>query len=361
VTSAVPAVDPLPAVLQGIDEGLVGRLRLTPERVLSADGDSFVTVLCRDADGARRVLKYVSHPSRDAGRRLANETRLVTHLEAHPPLRFLTRRDAGPGYLVTDYDPGRLLRPERLDDDATLKAIAGALVEFQTIRPDTTALGIVDREAIATYYFKVLLKHIVHVLPAYLGALEAARSVLAVSTAMPSILRSRVPCHGDFLPTNLLYDESAGRVTFTDLEGFMTANHPLFDVVALFTIANGDLRRWTWQPRFLRFYLAGAGAALGLDPRSSDFAAAYRGILIFFLVYRLNEARIRMANGAYFDGHSRARYLARKAGDLLLGRPAAWRPERTPALDVRAQNLRGALSQRGFRQHLDAMLAEVSA
>jgi aminoglycoside phosphotransferase (APT) family kinase protein len=350
------AADPQPSVLDRIDEELVDRLRLTPERVLSADGDSFVTLLCRDTTGAQRVLKYVSGGAHDAHRRLTNETRLVTQLHARPPLQLLKRRDDGHGYLVTDYDPGRLLRTERLDDDATLRAIAGALVEFQTIRANADTMGIVDREGIATYYLKVLLKHIVHLWPAHLGARDAIRSVRAVMAALPAIRRRRVACHGDLLPTNLLYHAAEGRVTFTDLEGFMTANHPLFDVLALFTIDQHDLRCWKWQQRFLRFYLA-RSEAIGLDPRSSGFARAYRGILIFFLVYRLNEARIRLTNNAYFDGVGRLRYVSRKAAHVMLGRADAWQREPAAALDVRADNLRYALSPSGFRQHLDEMLA----
>jgi hypothetical protein len=248
-----------------------------------------------------------------------------------------------------------------MDYDPTLEAIAGALVEFQTIRADFRALGIVDRERVATYYLKVLLKHIVHLWPAHLSAADAARSVQAVTAALPAIRRSRVPCHGDFLPTNLLYHADEGRVTFTDLEGFMTANHPLFDVLALFTIQDGDLRCWSWQPRFLRFYLARASRSIDLDPLSSDFRDAYRGILIFFLVYRLNEARILLANTAYFDGIGRLDYLKRKAVNVMLGRPEAWRREAAAALEMRRQNLRRALSLECCRRHLDAMLAVARA
>jgi aminoglycoside phosphotransferase (APT) family kinase protein len=354
----VPTTRPQTAGDEGardLDEALAKQLRLTTERVLSADGDSFVTLLCRDASGARRVLKYVSSGTADAHRRLTNETRLMAQLQPRPPLRLLTARAAGPGYVVTDYDAGRLLRVEHLDDDPTLQAIAGALVEFQTAATGQDTIGIVDRGGVTRYYLKTLLKHILHLWPAQLRTADAARSMAAVAAALPTIVRERVPCHGDFLPTNLLYDAAGRSVTFTDLEGFMT-NHPLFDVLALCTIDGADLRAWRWQPRFVRFYLQRARAALDLDPRSRRFADAYRGILVFFLVYRLNEARIALSSGAYFDGTAKLRYLGRKTADLLRGRTAAWRPHPAAALQLRTANLRLALSRRGFRGHLEAMV-----
>ena len=76
--------------------------------------------------------------------------------------------------------------------------------------------------------------------PVYLTASEAARCVAMVRAALPAIQRQRVICHGDLIPTNLLHhaDES---ITFTDLEGFMSENHPLFDVLAFFTTSTRNL------------------------------------------------------------------------------------------------------------------------
>ncbi len=339
----------------GLDQRLLDRLRLMPEHVLSADGDSFVTLVCRDASGRRVVLKYVHGGSADAHRRLTNESRLVRHLPTRPPLRLLAWRDDGPGYLVTEYDAGRSLRPEGLDDGPLIDTIADALVEFQSIRVAPKATGIADREHAATYYLKVLSKHILHLWPDYLSAWEAARSLRAVSASLPAILSRRVPCHGDFLPTNLLYHADDRTVTFTDLEGFMSANHPLFDVLAFLTIGNHDITNWTWQPRFLRRYLSRGERTLGLDPRSRPFRSAYRGILTFFLVYRLNEARLGLAGTGYFDSLAKSTYVTRKAARLLAGRRDA-RGD-AAALAVRTRNLRGVLSSKGYGDHLETVLA----
>src|SRR5438067_2514428 len=95
---------------------LLRRLGLRTDAVLSDDNDSFITLLCRDEDGRRVVLKYVHSGSPDAYRRLRNEALLFKHLRVRPPLGLLRHRADGPGYLVTEYDPGTLLRPDRFDD-----------------------------------------------------------------------------------------------------------------------------------------------------------------------------------------------------------------------------------------------------
>jgi hypothetical protein len=303
------------------------------------------------------VLKYVSSGTPDAYRRLKNEALLLQHLPVRPPLRLLRPDDTGPGYLVTKLDPGLRLRPEHLDDGRAYHAIADALVEFQTIRIDVGRLGIVDREHLATYYLKVLLKHILHLWPAHLSAQEAAASMTIVARALPAILRTGVLCHGDFLLSNLLFHPDDGTVTVTDLEGFMSRNNPLFDVVAFFTMSELDLTRWDWQPRFLEYYLEQTAGTLQLDPASREFNTAYRGLLTFFLVYRLNEARIALQKSAYFDGRGKRDYLVAKLIGLAQGRPELWRDETMrEALAVRANNLRRILSARGYGEHVEHML-----
>jgi hypothetical protein len=173
---------------------------------------------------------------------------------------------------------------------------------------------------------------------------------------MPAILTRRVVCHGDFLPTNLLYHAEDRTVTITDLERFASADHPLFDVLALFTIEDGDITGWEWQRRFLHYFLAKSAQTLGLDPRSREFARAYRGILTFFLVYRLNEACISRTNSSYFDGRGKSGYVTRKLATLLRGRTAACeQSDPTSALRIRMLNLRRVLSSDGYLEHLDAM------
>jgi aminoglycoside phosphotransferase (APT) family kinase protein len=331
---------------------LLDRLGLAGERVISADGDSFVTLRCRDAVGRPLVLKRTRTGCRDTIRRLTNEALLCRDLPVGGPLRLLKYRDHGTGYLLTEFDEGRLLLPEQLDDEATIRAIVGALTRFQRIRLDLRRIGVVDREHPATYYLKVLLKHILHLWPAYISARDAARAVTIVTAALPAILRQRVICHGDFLPTNLLYHREDGSITLTDLEGFMTANHPLFDVVALFTMNDYDLTQWSWQRKFFRRYLDLASMS-GLDPRSDAFVEAYRGILVFFLVYRLNEGRIALLDTAYFDGLGKQQYLKRKIKRLASGHHSVRRdPEIAEALETRTRNLQRVLSRRHFREHL---------
>src|SRR5262245_48403317 len=225
---------------------LMKTLGLRSDTVLSDDGDSFVTIACRDEADRRVVLKYVRSGSADAYRRLTNETRLVKHLRTRPPLRLLPYRADGHGYLVTDLDPGVLLWPDRFDH-AVAETVADALGQFQTIQPDVRPLGIVDRERLSTYYVKVLTKHLLHLWPAHISARDAAACFATVTAALPAIHRVRVICHGDLLPTNLLHHPNEGSITFTDLEGFISANHPLFDVLAFFTISGRDLTEWSWQ------------------------------------------------------------------------------------------------------------------
>jgi hypothetical protein len=344
--------------LEVICSELLARLRLTTEGTICDTGDSFVTLRCRNETGSLVVLKYVSSGSLDAYRRLKNEALLLQHLPVRPPLRLLRLGSAGPGYLVTELDPGILLRPEDLHDRRVFNPIADALIEFQAIRTDVGGFGIVDREHMATYYLKVLLKHILHLWPAHLSAQEAASCMTIVTTSLPAILRTSVICHGDFLPSNLLFHPDDGTVTVTDLEGFMSRNHPLFDVMALFTMNDLDLARWDWQPLILLYYLEKTAGMLQLDPASREFNMAYRGVLISFLVYRLNEARIDLQHGAYFDGRGKRDYVVTKLIGLLQGHPELWRDEKMrEALEVRKSNLRRMLSVSGYDEHLERMLA----
>jgi hypothetical protein len=336
---------------------LLKTLGLTLERPLSDDGDSFVTLICRDASDTPVVLKYVSSDSPDAYRRLANESRLFASLRVSKPLRLLSVRTAERGYLVTTFDPGVLLGPDTIADDRVVPLVAEALVAFQTAAIRGSALEIADRERLSIYYFKVMAKHILHVWPSLLTAIEAAKCVAVLTASIPAIRAIGVPCHGDFMPTNLLYNAEAATITFSDLEGFMTANHPLFDVLALCTVTEHDLHDWEWQTRFLGEYFRRAGDAMQLDAQSERFREAYRGILIFFLVYRLNESRLVRERATYFDGATKAQYVGRKAWRLTTDREG-WRyAEVSPGVEVHARNLRRALNTRAFDDHLDAVLA----
>ncbi|HEX7796566.1 MAG TPA: phosphotransferase [Vicinamibacterales bacterium] len=347
-TTAQPGTSPLPApnlVSGNAREDLLKQLGLEFDATISDDGGSFVTMACHDATGRRMVLKYLQRASADARRRLHNETVLVKHLPARRPLRLLTHRSSGPEYLLTEFDSGALLYPDALDS-RTIETVAGALARFQSMRPDLERCAIADREKLSTYYLKVLFKNLLHLWPAHISATEAVRCQAIVSQALRAICRQTVICHGDFLPTNLLHHREDDSVTFTDLEGFISANHPLFDVLAFCSISSLDVNNWEWQRHFLSQYFEAARETLGLDPRARDYRTAYRGILIFFLVYRLSEQRMGLSGGAYFDGVGKRRFLVRKARGLVAGRRASWHDDAIgAALDIRKRNLRRALSR----------------
>ena len=333
--------------------------RLAAERAISDDGDSFVTLLCRDEAGERVVLKYVQPGApRDAYRRLRNETLLMQQVRTEWPLRLLRHRVSGEGYLVSEFDRGRLLRPATIGDDDIVRGIAIALAGFQHWCRDGDAIaGVRERERTGYYYVKVLLKHVLHLWPTHLGAVDCLRACAIVIGALPWILRRATPSHGDFLPTNLLYHDEDGSVTFTDLEGFTRGNHPLFDALALCTADERELSEWSWQPAFLRSYLAHASGAGRLDPQSSEFRRAYRGILTFFLVYRLNEALINHRGGHYFDGVSKAAFAGRRLRAFLGGTRGRTAEAWTPGLEARLRNLRRTLPASGFSAHLQSMRA----
>jgi hypothetical protein len=335
---------------------LLARLSLTYERTLSDDGDSFSTLVCRDADGDRVVLKYMHSDSPDGRRRLTNETKLLTLIPSLPPMRVLRHRASGIGYVVTDFDDGVLLRGPAMDDDRISSVVAEALARLHSIRIDFAQHGIVDREDVARYYVKVLTKHLLHLWPSLLTAKEAAQCLSLLRSALPDIAATVVPTHGDLMPTNLLYNAGAGSVTFTDFEGFQSANHRLFDVLALCSVSDRPLDEWHWQARFIQTYLR-AAAAPGLAFDNPAFRAAYRAILVFFLAYRLNEARLLARNESYFDGLPKRTYVLSRARRLLLTRHA-WR--HTPdAADVAVygRNLRCALNRDRFAEHFMFMQA----
>jgi aminoglycoside phosphotransferase (APT) family kinase protein len=345
-----------PPVDDAIGAPLLAKLGLVRESALSDDGDSFITLACRDGNGAPVVLKYVrADAPRDAYRRLDNETEMLRRLPTRVPLRVLRHLASGNGYLVTELDGGRLLVPRSVGDPGVVRVVADALACFQSVPADAGLFTIRHRESVGFYYLKVLAKHLLHLWPKHLSTATATRALLVVSLALPAIVRRATLSHGDFLPTNLLYHDDDSTVTFTDLES-VAINHPLFDVLALFTMDERDIDRWDWQASFLHRYLERAGATLRLDPARQDFWDAYRGILIFFLVYRLNETLLNVTGDWYFGGHSKMGYVRAKVRDHLTAgtRPRAGEPLAVEVL-VRARNVARLLSRDGFRKHVEHM------
>jgi hypothetical protein len=348
------------------DEGLesiLARLGLSVVRTMD-ENESFAILRCVDTSGLPRVLKYLHHDSADARRRMNNEALLLAGRrggEGSP--RLLTHRAHGTRFLLTDYDPGELLRPGRMQDEAVCLAAADALAAFHDIRLRNLDTAIVDREPIATYYRKVLAKHLLHLVPSYLSLGDAAASARILQKCLPAISSRASICHGDFLPTNLLYHPDDQTITITDLEGFITANHPLFDIVALFTTDERPLSEWNWQPRFLERYLAASSGCLFRSVDDEDFDHAYRGILTFFLVYRLNEARLHVENKAYFDGLSKAGYLRARAMGLPreLIKHCGRRGGLGRGLETRHANLRLVLAAEGYQEHRRSLVAPLSS
>ena len=342
-----------------VGHGLLRQLGLSLGHVISGDGDSFVTLLCRDDQNAQVVLKYVRPDApRDAYRRLDNEARLLQQVPTEWPLRLLRHRVSAAGYLVTELDFGRLLRPGTMDDEHVVRAVATALALFQESARGQRLEGIRDREPVAVYYLKVLVKHLLHLWPDELTAWQCCRALAIVAAALPAMLRRSAPSHGDFLPTNLLYHDGDASVTFTDLEAFMRGAHPLFDVLAICTVDDREVADWTWQAAFVRCYLGHITGAARLNPQSRAFQRAYRGLLTFFLIYRLSEARMNAGTGRYFDGVSQSAFLRRKLTALLRGvrhDPAGVR--RGDGLDARRANVRRLLEGSAVRAHLRAMRA----
>jgi hypothetical protein len=342
-----------------VGHDLLRQLRLSLGHVISGDGDSFVTLQCRDEQQAQVVLKYVRPDApADAYRRLDNEARLLQQVPTEWPLRLLRHRASAAGYLVTELDYGRLLRPATMDEEQVVRGVATALALFQEAARGQCIEGVRDREGAGRYYLKVILKHLLHLWPEELSFWQCCRAMAVVVAALPAMLRRSAPAHGDFLPTNLLYHDGDGSVTFTDLEAFMRRAHPLFDVLAICTIDDREVSDWTWQAAFLRAYLGHVTGEARLDTQSREFRRAYRGLLTFFLIYRLNEARLNAGAGRYFEGLSQPAFIRGKLAALVRGvrhAPAAVR--RGDGLDARRANLRRLLDGSAVRDHLRVMRA----
>ena len=342
-----------------VGRDLLRQLGLSLGRVISGDGDSFVTLLCRDDQNGQVVLKYVRPDApADAYRRLGNEARLLQQVPTEWPLRLLRHRASAAGYLVTELDHGRLLRPSTMDDEHVVRAVATALALFQESASGQRLEGIRDREAVGRYYLKVLVKHLLHLWPAELSLLQCGRVAAIVVAALPAMLRRSAASHGDFLPTNLLYHENDGSVTFTDLEAFMRGAHPLFDVLSICTVDEREVTDWTWQAAFLRCYLGHVTGEARLNPQSREFQRAYRGLLTFFLVYRLAEARNYAGGTHYFEGLSQTAFVWRKLTALFRGvRHDRDAVPRGDGLDARRANVRRLLDAAAVQDHLRAMRA----
>ena len=332
---------------------LVKKLGLEVDGILSEDGDEFLIARCHDGRRRPLVLKWVGESARKARERLDKEAWLVQRLSARHRLRFLGYQAHGPGYLLTDFDPGAPLNMETLAAGRVADHVADALAEFQDI-PREAIRPRVSRTFLPGYYLKGVVKHTLHLWPVHMTAGQVCQTLRIVLRSLVAMTSVRVLAHGDFLPSNVLHHVEDGTVTVTDLEQVGT-NHPLFDVLALATSGTGDITEWSWQRRFLHRYLDGA-SVWPTGRRSRRLLTAYRGILVFFMVYRLSEARINALHTTYFDGHSKSAFLRRRIVDLV-----RWRgrhPDEVSiatALGIRRRNLACVLSAAGYRAHLQSV------
>ncbi|MGE0384301.1 MAG: phosphotransferase [Gammaproteobacteria bacterium] len=341
--------------------GILARHELIAETLVDRGAD-FLVLACRTRAGEPRMLKYCWRRTADALRRLRNEAVLTRDLPARPPLRLLRHCGHGDGYLITVREPGAALGPADLGDPALMPMIADALVVFQSLGDRARATGTTSRESTPRFLLKVMARNLLHLWPEHLHTREAVRALAALCGALPAIAAIGVPCHADLLPTNMLRDASGEAVVFVDLEGFIVANHPLYDVLSLLTVEETPLPQWHWQPGFLQRWWTGAAALRLVDPGAPQFQRAYRGLLAFLLVYRYNEARLNEAGSTYFDGGSRLRFAARRlllalSGVGFMRRGAG----RSPALATRHANLRHALDGSAFALHYARMTGDAPA
>ena len=321
--------------------------------------EDFLTLRCHADDGELRVLKYCCSNSPDALRRLRNEALLTRDLKVRPPLRLLHYRAHGDGYMVTAFEAGAALGPQHLGDPLLMPRIADALAIFQSLEGAVSALDVRGRESRRRFLLKVLTKHLLHLWPRHLGLRDAYRAWSVVRAGLDDIDAASVPCHADLLPTNMLRDAHGDDIVLIDLEGFILAHHPLYDVLSFFTVDARPLEQWDWQAAFLARWRAQAPAATLVATNSAGLARAYRALLAFLLVYRYNETRINEFDGRYFDGGSKAGYVLVKLAQLLSGVGLLIpRARLNTNLAVRRDNLRHALDSACFATHLAGMLGD---
>jgi hypothetical protein len=297
------------------------------------------------------VLKYSHSPQTQGRTRIGNEAALVKNLRPEKPLRFLRYYADGDNFLVTEFEEGELLAPNGDYEDALRKAVADALVEFQLLRIVPATIGVKQQTGLRAFYLKGLVKHLLHLCPSDVSFWDALRCLGIVLSSLPLLGKTRVICHGDLLPTNLIYKPVEKEIVFTDLEGFLSENHPLYDVLSFCTIDDGSIWQWHWQKRFIQYYLQRTKSVFAFDCHAADFLRMLRALMVFLLLYRLNESRANLEGSLYFDGLSKWRYVLCKLGRLFTGNGRGGAASELPILAVRKENLRAVLSRKVFVRH----------
>jgi len=342
------------------DSGLSAILRelqLTAERVMERN-ENFLLLKCADQRNRALVLKYSHSPESRQGRaRINKEAALVKNLKPDKPLRFLKYYAHGENFLVTEFEEGETLLPDFDYDEALRKSVAEALIKFQLMDIVPTAIGVKQETGLRMFYIKGLMKHLLHLCPDYVGLSDSFRCLWILISSLPLLAKTRVICHGDLLPSNLIYKAAEKEIVFTDLESFLTENHPLYDVLSFCTVDDATIWKWNWQKRFIEYYLERTKGVFHFDRNDGDFRKVLRALLVFLFVYRLNESRVNLEGTTYFDGLAKLNYVRRKVRRVLArvffsasaGCPQA-------KLETRKENLKTVLSKNLFTRHVTWLL-----
>jgi len=335
---------------------VLAKLKLAVEEVIERN-EKFLLLKCADDQKRAVVLKYSHSGSKKARVRLNNEAIVIKSLKPAKPLRFLKYRTHGPDYVVTEFERGELLLPNSGYEEGLRKTVADALIAFQRLTVNARDIGVKQQTSVKGFYFKGMLKHLLHLWPDHVSLSEAVKCLWILVSSLPLMSRIVVVCHGDMLPTNLIYRAVEGDVVFTDLEGFSCENHPLYDVLSFCTIDDARIGEWEWQKRFIRYYLDRTGEPFRVDSQPEEFKKVMRAVLVFLLLYRLNETRISGEGTAYFEGRGKFTYVLRKLTGLLANRiPSRACHSLNEAMAMRKENLKTVLSRTAYTHHVSWLL-----
>ena len=336
---------------------ILRELQLTAEQVMEKN-ENFLLLKCADQSNRAFVLKYSHSPESRQGRaRINKEAALVKNLKPDKPLRFLKYYAHGENFLVTEFEEGELLLPDVDYEEALRKSVADALIKFQLLGIVPTAIGVKQETGLRMFYIKGLMKHLLHLCPDYVGLSDSFRCLWILISSLPLLAKTRVICHGDLLQTNLIYKAAEKEIVFTDLESFLSENHPLYDVLSFCTVDDAAIWEWNWQKRFIEYYLERTKAVFHFDSNAGDFRKVLRALLVFLFVYRLNESRVNLEGTTYFDGLAKLKYVLRKVRRVLARAffsASAACPQ--AKLEPRKENLKTVLSKELFTRHITWLL-----
>jgi len=336
---------------------ILRELQLTAEQVMERN-ENFLVLKCADQMNRAFVVKYSHSPESRQGRaRINKEAALVKNLKADKPLRFLKYHAHGENFLVTEFEEGETLLPDFDYDEALRQSVAEALIKFQLSGVVPTAIGVKQETGLRMFYIKGLMKHLLHLWPDYVGLSDSFRCLWILISSLPLLGKTRVICHGDLLPSNLIYKAAEKEIVFTDLESVLSENHPLYDVLCFCTVDDAAIWKWNWQKRFIEYYLERTKGVFQFDRNAGDFRKVLRALLVFLFVYRLNESRANLEGTTYFDGQTKLKYVLRKVRRILARvffSVGAGGPQEK--LEPRKENLKTVLSKELFTRHITWLL-----